>query len=113
MERGDGFWYSQQNLHEKFFLLAIARFFIHNDDAYTRLSEVEELYAIVCEEFEEEPNSHTQIWKYAKLLSALGIIKIQVTKTEKRGRSTKISLPSIPAKELEKELHTILKNKLE
>lgn len=101
------------SLHEKLFLLAIARFFIHNDYAYTRLSEVEELYAIICEEFNQQPNSHTQIWKYTKLLSALGIIKIQVTTTEKRGRSTKISLPSIPAKELEKELCAILKNKLE
>ena len=99
------------SLHEKLFLLAIARFFNYNDNAYTLLSEIEESYAIVCEEFNEKTNSHTQIWKYAKLLSALGIIKIEVTTTTKRGRSTKISLPSIPSKELEKELSMILKNK--
>lgn len=101
------------SFHEKLFLLSIARFFIHNDDVYITLSEVEELYSVVCEEFNEDPNSHTQIWKYAKLLSALGIIKIQVTATEKRGRSTRISLPSIPAKELEKKLCEILKKMVE
>ncbi|MCX6643697.1 MAG: AAA family ATPase, partial [Candidatus Bathyarchaeota archaeon] len=46
-------------LHEKLFLLAVARFFKENEQAYAPLSEVEKAYAIVCEEFGEEPNSHT------------------------------------------------------
>ncbi len=58
----------------------------------------------------EKPNSHTQIWKYTKLFSALGILRIKVTTTSKRGRSTKISLPSIPSRELEKELSATLRN---
>ncbi|MCJ7713561.1 ORC1-type DNA replication protein [Candidatus Bathyarchaeota archaeon] len=95
-------------LHEKLFLLAIARFFKYNENAYASISEIEESYAIVCEEFNEKPNSHTQIWKYAQLFSALGILKIAVTANIKRGRSTKISLPAIPSKELEKELSTSL-----
>ena len=99
-------------LHEKLFLLAIARFFKYNENAYVSISEIEESYAIVCEEFNEKPNSHTQIWKYAQLFSALGILKIEVTANIKRGRSTKISLPAIPSKELEKELSASLgKNK--
>ncbi|MCW3997124.1 MAG: ORC1-type DNA replication protein [Candidatus Bathyarchaeota archaeon] len=98
------------SLHEKIFLLAIARFFNNNENAYTSLSEIEEYYAIACEEFNEKPNSHTQIWKYTQLFSALGILKIEVTATSKRGRSTKISLPSIPSKELEKELSAALRN---
>ncbi|MBK5133921.1 hypothetical protein JJE00_05770, partial [Candidatus Bathyarchaeota archaeon] len=95
-------------LHEKLFLLAIARFFKYNENAYASISEIEESYAIVCEEFNEKPNSHTQIWKYAQLFSALGILKIAVTANIKRGRSTKISLPAIPSKELEKELSASL-----
>ncbi len=99
-------------LHEKLFLLAIARFFNCNDNVYASISEIEETYAIVCEEFNETPNSHTQIWKYAQLFSALGILRIEVTANIKRGRSTKISLPAIPANELEKELTSALwKNK--
>lgn len=97
------------SLHEKLFLLALARFFNHNDNVYVLLSEIEESYAVVCEEYDEKPNSHTQIWKYAQLLSVLGIIKIEVAATLKRGRSTKISLPYIPAKELEKVLSSTIK----
>ena len=92
------------SLHEKLFLLALARFFKYDDNVYILLSEIEELYAVVCEEYNEEPNSHTQIWKYSKLLSTLGIIKIEIIASAKKGRSTRISLPCIPAKELEREL---------
>jgi cell division control protein 6 len=91
-------------LHQKLFLLAVARFFKENEQAYASLSEVEKTYRIVCEEFSEKPNSHTQIWVYAQYLSSLGIIRIEVSSSTTRGRSTQVSLPSIPAVELEKEL---------
>ena len=91
-------------LHEKLFLLGTARFFKENPKAYASLSEIEVAYAVVCEEFDEQPHSHTQLWKYVQLLSALGILKTEVASTGTRGRSTRVSLPSIPAIELEKEL---------
>ena len=95
-------------LHEKLFLLAVARFFKENTQAYTSLSEVEKAYEVVCEEFNEKTNSHTQLWNYAQYLSSLGIIKIEVASSTVRGRSTQVSLPSIPAFELEKELSASL-----
>lgn len=95
-------------LHEKLFLLGAARVFKENQKAYASLSEVEKVYAVVCEEFEEQPRSHTQLWKHTQFLSALGILKTEVASTGKRGRSTRISLPSIPAGELEKELSAAL-----
>jgi len=95
-------------LHEKLFLLAVARFFKENEQAYAPLTEVEKAYAIVCEEFGEEPNSHTQVWNYAQFLSSLGILKTVVATSTVRGRSTQVSLPSIPAFELEKELSASL-----
>jgi cell division control protein 6 len=91
-------------LHEKLFLLGAARFFKENQRAYASLSEIEEGYAVVCEEFGEQPHSHTQIWKYIQLLSALGILKSEIAEAGIRGRSTRVSLPSVPAYELEKEL---------
>ena len=91
-------------LHEKLFLLGAARIFKESDKAYASLSEIEVAYAVVCEEFDEQPHSHTQLWKYIQLLSALGILKTEVAATGTRGRSTRVSLPSIPAYELEKEL---------
>ena len=95
-------------LHEKLFLLSVARVFKENQKAYASLTEVEKIYAVVCEEFMEQPRSHTQLWKHTKFLSAIGILKTEVTSTGKRGRSTRISLPSIPAEELEKELSSAL-----
>ena len=95
-------------LHEKLFLLGAARFFKESDNAYASLVEVEKAYAVVCEEFNEEPNSHTQVWKYAQLLSSLGVLRTEVAAADTRGRQTRISLPSIPAVELEKELSRVL-----
>jgi archaeal cell division control protein 6 len=91
-------------LHEKLFLLAVARYFKENEQAYVALSEVEKAYAIACEEFDEAPNGHTQVWNYAQYLSKLGVLKTEVASAETRGRTTRISLPTIPASELEKEL---------
>ncbi len=98
--------------HEKLFLLGAARVFKKCESAYTPLSEVERAYAITCEEYGEKPHSHTQIWKYAQLLSALGFLRAEVGAIPTRGRTTHISLPSIPAGELEKELdHSLKKSK--
>jgi cell division control protein 6 len=92
------------SLHQKLLLLAVARYFKENEQAYVSLSEIEKDYAVVCEEFDETPNAHTQIWNYAKYVSQLGVLKAEAYTAETRGRTTRISLPSIPAAELEKEL---------
>ena len=98
-------------LHEKLFLLGAARFFKGNQRAYASLSEIEGAYAVVCEEHGEQPHSHTQLWKYVQLLSALGILKAEVAEAGTRGRSTRVSLPSVPAYELEKELSAALEKR--
>jgi cell division control protein 6 len=95
-------------LHEKLFLLAVARYFKENEEAYVSLSEAERAYAVVCEEFGEAPNSHTQLWKYIQYLSSLGVVKTEVATVATRGRSTRLSLPTVPAVELEKELSASL-----
>jgi cell division control protein 6 len=95
-------------LHEKLFLLAVARYFKDSEKAYVSLSEIEKTYAVVCEEFNERLNGHTQVWNHARFLSSLGIIKVEVAASTARGRSTQVSLPSIPASELEKELSASL-----
>jgi cell division control protein 6 len=96
-------------LHEKLFLLAVARYFKENQDAYVSIGEAEKAYAVVCEEFEETPNSHTQIWNYVKYLAKLGVLKAEVGTAETRGRTNRISLPAIPAVELEREMSESLK----
>jgi cell division control protein 6 len=92
-------------LHEKMFLLAIARYFKENEEAYALLSEVEKTYSVICEEMGEQPKGHTQIYNYAQFLSSMKILKLDVASVATRGRSTRVSLLSIPANELEKELN--------
>ena len=75
-----------------------------NEQAYVSLSEIEKAYAVTCEEFDEQPNGHTQIYNYAQYLAKMGVLKAEVASAENRGRTTKISLPTIPAAELEQEL---------
>jgi archaeal cell division control protein 6 len=91
-------------LHERLFLLAVARTFIENKEAYTSLTEIEQTYQVICEEYGETPNSHTQIYSYTQRFAQLGILKTQVAQASTRGRTTQISLPTIPAVELEKQL---------
>jgi cell division control protein 6 len=94
--------------HEKLFLLAIARYFKENEDAYVSIGEAEKAYAVVCEEYDEPQKSHTQIWNYVQYLSKLGVLHSEVGSAENRGRTNRISLPSIPAVELEEEMWTSL-----
>lgn len=96
--------------HEKLFLLGLSRAFKAGQKACVSLAEAERVYAVVCEEFSAKPNSHTQLWNYLHSLSALGIVKTEVSSTGSRGRSTLIYLPRIPALELEKELVTVLEH---
>jgi cell division control protein 6 len=97
-------------LHEKLFLLGIARALKKDEKAYVTFTEAERSYAIVCEEFETTPRSHTQLWKYLRSFSAIGIISSEHVTETSRGRSTGISLPRIPTDDLEKELKTLLEN---
>jgi cell division control protein 6 len=98
------------SLHERLFLLGVARIFKQNKNASVTLAEAENIYAVVCEEFNTAPVSHTQLWKYLRSLSAIGILKADVIATGTRGRSTNVSLPRIPASELVEELDSLLEN---
>ncbi len=95
-------------LHEQLFLLAVARYFKENEEVYASLSELEKAYAIICEEYDETPNNHTQIYNYSIYLKKLGVLKTEVESVETRGRTTKVSLPTIPAEELEKQMVAII-----
>jgi cell division control protein 6 len=91
-------------LHQRLFLLGIARRFKQSDVAHISMGEAEDAYAIICEEYREEKRGHTQLWKYVNELSTLDIISAETSGTGQRGKTTLISLPKISAAELEKEL---------
>lgn len=91
-------------LHERLFLLGLARCFKDSEKASVSLAECEQAYRIVCEEFGRKPHSHVQLWKYLQTLSVSGIVGAEVgsSASGSRGRSTYISLPLVSAEELEK-----------
>ena len=95
-------------LHEKLFLLSVARHFKQTDSAYVSMGDTEETYALVCEEYNEKSRGHTQLWKYVKALSAAGIIETMVSGVGQRGKTTLIGLLRVPAADLEQEIVKIL-----
>jgi cell division control protein 6 len=96
------------NFHEKLLGLGTARLFEKSQKSQVSLAEAEQAYAVVCEEFNVQPHSHTQLWKYLQTLSTVGIIETEVSTVAPRGRSTLIRLPRIPSRELERELCALL-----
>jgi cell division control protein 6 len=95
-------------LHQKLFLLGIARYFKQIDSAYVSMGEAEEAYDLVCEEYGQKSRGHTQIWKYVKALSTAGVIQTMVSGIQQRGKTTLISLSQVPASNLEQEIMKIL-----
>jgi len=99
---------SSLGLHEKLLLLGVARSFKQRGTAYLPMGEVEDAYAVVCEEYGEKRRGHTQLWKYVRELSVLGIIETDISGAGRRGKTTLISLPRVPASDLERELSRAL-----
>jgi cell division control protein 6 len=91
-------------LHEKLFLLGLARRFKQNREAFLSMGDAEDAYKIVCEEYGEKPRRHTQLWKYVNSLSAADIVESKVSGEGIRGKTTLIGLPYVSAEELEREL---------
>jgi cell division control protein 6 len=98
-------------LHEKLFLLGVARYFKQSDSAYLSMGDAEEAYALTCEEYGEKQRRHTQLWKYVQSLAVAGIIETTVSGVGQRGKTTLISLPRVPASDLENELVNVLSSK--
>jgi cell division control protein 6 len=91
-------------LHEKLFLLGVARYFKQTGSAYVTMGDAEVAYAVVCEEYGKKGLRHTQLWNYVKGLAASGIIETKPSGIGQRGKTTIISLPKVPAEDLEREL---------
>jgi cell division control protein 6 len=94
--------------HEKYMLLALARVLEESQEAYAAIGTVEREYKAVCEEYNDEPRKHTQIWKYAHGLSAIGVIAASKSGEGVRGKTTLLGLQSIPASTMREQLEAAL-----
>jgi len=93
--------------HEKYMLLALARVLEESQEPYATIGEVEREYKVVCEEFNDQPRKHTQIWKYARGLGAIGVIAASKSGEGVRGKTTLLGLQNIPASTMREQLETV------
>ena len=92
-------------------LLAMCRR-LRNDQSMT-MGDVERLYAVVCEEYEQKPKSHTTLWKYVKQIEREGIIATRVAAVPGgRGRTTHLSMPHFLPADLASRLELLLPKRL-
>ena len=92
--------------HELLVLLAIVRTLRSTGAAEVGLGEVEREYRAVCDEFGERPRGHTKVWEYVQVLKSMGIITARISGPGRRGKTTLVSIPSVPLDALERELLT-------
>ncbi len=93
------------NTNEKLILLSAVR--LLRSSPFTTTGEVEDCYAMVCEEFVQKKLAHTQFWKYLKSISDHGLLNT-TTVSSSKGRTTEVSLSDIPADVLETRLADML-----
>jgi cell division control protein 6 len=93
--------------HMMFTLLAVSRTI--KKKTFVTTGEVEDIYALVCEEYAEEPRAHTRFWEYLKHLGDAGLLGLSASGKGMVGKTTLISLPDIPAGVLEEKVITLLK----
>ena len=97
-------------LHACLMLIGICRR-LKKEESVTS-GEIEKLYHVVCEEFEEKPKGYTTLWKYTKKASDSGIIFTRTDHIgEGRGRTQHITIPHMLPKDLEEKILRII-NKL-
>lgn len=92
-------------------LLAMCRR-LRNEQSMT-MGDVERLYAVVCEEYEQKPKSHTTLWKYVKQIEREEIIATRVAPVPGgRGRTTHLSMPHFLPADLASRLELLLPKRL-
>tara|TARA_B110000438_G_C15783362_1_gene637269 strand:- start:921 stop:1763 length:843 start_codon:yes stop_codon:yes gene_type:complete len=97
--------------HQMLVLLALCRRL--KTEETMSMGDVESLYAVVCEEYEQKQKSHTTIWKYIKYLEQQQLIDSKVSNVSGgRGRTTHLSMPYHLPADLSSRLELLLPKRL-
>jgi len=93
--------------HERLVLLAVCRRLRRDPEIST--GDAEQLYQVVCEEYETKPRSHTTFWKHLKSLEMRGLLESRTgTAKAGRGRTQHITMPHSLPRTLERRLEQTL-----
>lgn len=97
--------------HAMLVLLAMCRR-LSNQETMTT-GDVEQLYAVVCEEYDVKMKSHTTVWKYLKEFENRQLTASRVaTIGGGRGRTTHLSMPHFLPKDIGSRLEMLLKKRI-
>jgi len=91
-------------LHERLFLLSVAKVLKRSRAAYVTMGDVESTYRVLCESQGIEPRKHTQFWEYLQNLRNLGILYTKISGAGFRGKTTLIGLLNLSTEAVEKGL---------
>lgn len=91
-------------LHERLFLLAVARALKRTRSAYVTMGEVESAYRLICEDMQVEARKHTQFWEYLQNLRNLGILHTRISGAGFRGKTTLIGMLNLSVEAVERSL---------
>ena len=94
------------DLKRRIALLAIARAI--KGEPYVSITKAEKTYEVVSEEYGQVARKHTQFWTYVQDMEKMNLLETMVKSEPDGGRTTYISLPDIPPKELAKKLEYLL-----
>lgn len=94
--------------HPQLVLLALARRLRKDESAYATTGAVEEMYQLICEEYNEDPRGHTMFWKYLKQLQDAGMILARLSGKGQAGTTQHISIPDAPATMVEERVGKLL-----
>ena len=98
------------HVHELLILKAAIRVLRRSGNMFVRIGDVEKEYIQLCEEINEKPRKHTQVYEYVNNLKKMGIIQTRVSGRGFRGRSTLIGIGIGPLEALERKIDEILMN---
>jgi len=91
-------------LHERLFLLSVAKVLKKKKSAYVTMGDVESTYQVLCESNTVEPRKHTQFWEYLQNLKNVGILYTKISGAGFRGKTTLIGLLNLSVEAVEKGL---------
>jgi cell division control protein 6 len=83
--------------HQLITLYSIAKRLEKDGTAYVNTGDAEKTYALTCEQYNEDPRSHTMFWNYIKQIEGAGFISLKLSGKGQLGTTQLISLPDIPA----------------
>ena len=99
------------SIQKLIFLLSIIRILKKSENSEISISEILNLYRILCENLGLNPRSYSQLWNYLNEFEKEDIISLNIKSEAIKGRKAFIEIQDIPLVNFESIINTTLKSK--